>query len=324
MTEAINPVLITGAGLIGCETARLLSARGQACVVFDHGTPKSDLSRLPGVSFQQGDITDMAALTALFEEGQFDAVIHTAAMLSNGLRADPVQGLNVNIIGTAQLLDLAARHGVRRFVQASSATVVYAGFSSFDASPIPEDCALSLVSQRPPSLYALTKVTCEHLALHWRATSGLSTVSLRFAAVLGGESDPPSSVPGHLMNRLIAAARAGGTHLLDDPLFYWDKEEEFVDLRDCARAMLCALDAPSPAQGVYFVAGPQGHTLEEFAAYVAARYGDFTLEVPTHSPVGFAGFPHPRPAQSSRIAAQRELGFTARHTLEDTLHHWWS
>ncbi|MCW1933883.1 NAD-dependent epimerase/dehydratase family protein [Pararhodobacter zhoushanensis] len=323
MSAATGPVLITGAGLIGSQTARLLSARGQPCTLFDTRPPAAEIGALPGVRFVTGDLTDRAALEALFAATRFTGVVHTAAMLSNGLRADPVRGLEVNILGTTHLLQLAAAQGVRRFVQASSATVVYAGFDRAPAGPMTEDCALSLISQRPRSLYALSKLTCEHLALHWREAFGLSTVSLRFAAVLGGEAAVPSSVPGQLMNRLIAAARQGGTHALDDPLFLWDGEEEFVDLRDCARAMVSALDAPALAQGVYAIAGPSGHTLADVAACVAAQCGAFTLDVPPHAPVGFAGFPHPRPARSDQSAARRELGFTARHRLEDTLRHWW-
>lgn len=108
-----------------------------------------------------------------------DGVIHTAAMLSTGLRADPLRGLEVNILGTARLLDAACEAGVRRFVRASSATVVYAGFPVLGPDPIPEDAALGVVSHRPGSLFALTKQSCEHLALLWRDLYGLSIVSLR-------------------------------------------------------------------------------------------------------------------------------------------------
>lgn len=108
-----------------------------------------------------------------------DGVIHTAAMLSTGLRADPLRGLEVNILGTARLLDAACEAGVRRFVRASSATVVYAGFPVLGSDPILEDAALGVVSHRPGSLYALTKQSCEHLALLWRDLYGLSIVSLR-------------------------------------------------------------------------------------------------------------------------------------------------
>ncbi len=315
-------VLITGAGLIGAQTARLLAARGQACTLLDLRPPPDDVLALPGVHYLPGDLTDPGALVQAFAN-PVSAVVHTAAMLSTGLRADPLRGLEVNILGTARLLDAAARAGVQRLVQASSATVVYAGFGSLGPDPIPEDAALGLISQRPGSLYALTKLSCEHLALLWRDHYGLSTVSLRFAAVLGGETGTPTSVPGRLISRLIAAARAGGQHLLDDPFLIWDGTEEFVDLRDCARAMLAALDAPDPAQGVYAIAYPSGLTLDDLADAVALRFGGFTLDLPERPRSGFAGFAHVRPAPTDLSAAQADLGFAAMHDLKDTLAHWW-
>jgi UDP-glucose 4-epimerase len=316
-----DEVLITGAGLIGAETARLLAARGEPCVLFDLRPPPPAVLALPGVRFVPGDLTDAAALARLFA-GRVRAVLHTAAMLSAGMRADQLRGIEVNILGTARLLDHAARAGVGRFVQASSATVLYAGFDSLGPGTMGEDSALRLVSQRQGSLYAISKQTAEQLALLWREQWALPTVSLRFAAVVGGEAAAPTSVPGRLIARLIGAARAGGVHVLDDPLLAWAGTEEFVDVRDCGRAMVAALDAPAPAQGVYAIAHPRGWTLDEAAAAVAARFGPFTLALPGPVRTGFAGFRHVRPAPTDLGAAERELGFRARHDLADTLAHW--
>ncbi|MCB1397300.1 MAG: NAD(P)-dependent oxidoreductase [Rhodobacter sp.] len=317
----MSRILITGAGLIGQQCARLLSARGQACTLVDIRQPSPAVLAMPGVEFVEADIL-RAPLNGLLDG--VDGVLHTAAMLSTGLRADPLRGLEVNILGTARLLEACRAAGVRRFVQASSATVVYAGFPVLGPGPIPEDASLGLVSHRPGSLYALTKQSCEHLALLWRDLYGLSTVSLRFAAVVGGDADTPTSVPGRLMSRLIAAARAGGAHLLDDPFLWWDGTEEFIDPRDCGHAMIAALDAVDPAQGVYAIANPKGWTLDAVAAEIASRFGAFTLTVPDHPPSGFAGFAHVRPAPTDLSAAARELGFSARHELGDTLQTWWS
>lgn len=317
----MSKILITGAGQIGQHCARLLSARGQMCTMIDLRPPSKDVLELPGVAYVGADILQ-APLNDLLDG--VDGVLHTAAMLSTAVRANPLRGLEVNILGTARVLDAARTAGVRRFVQASSATVVYAGFPALGPEPIPEDASLGLVSHRPGSLYALTKQSCEHLALLWRDLYGLSTVSLRFAAVVGGDAAAPTSVPGRLMSRLIAAARAGGTHVLDDPFLWWDGTEEFVDPRDCGHAMIAALDAADPAQGVYAIAHPEGWTLVALTAEIASRYGAFDLVVPQHPKSGFAGFQHIRPAPSDLSAAARELGFTARHDLRDTLKTWWS
>lgn len=314
-------VLVTGAGLIGSETARLLAARGEEVVLIDIRPPHRPLA---GVRFEQADITDAARVEALLRAHGVERIVHTAALLSTALRADPVAGLRVNLIGTAVLLELCRKLGLKRMVCISSATVLYAGFGHLGPAPIPEDSALRLVSDRPGSLYALTKITGEHLALLYRDLHGVDAVSLRLAAVVGGNAPGAgTSVPGRLFATLIAAARAGAPLRLEDPLLVWGGAEEFIDLRDCGRAAVAALDAPAPALGVYNIAHPGQWTLDAVIAEVARTHGPFTAEVLPPRTTGFAGFPHIRPAPSSLAAAETELGFTAAHDLGDTLRYWW-
>lgn len=312
-------VLITGAGTIGRQTAALLSGEGRDCVVADIRAPES---LPPGSSGAVCDVTDLGGLEALIRAERISHIVHTAAVLATGLRADPLPGLQVNLMGTANVLEAARRAGVARVVAISSATVVYPGFGSLPPGPIPEDAALRLLSDRPSGLYPLCKLAGEHMALLWRDLYGLSTVSLRFGAVLGGEGETPSSVPGRLLRRLTDAARSGAKIHLDDPFLLWGGEEEFVDLRDCAGAIRAALYAPEPSQGVYAIAHPQQYRLEEFVATVARVIGPFEVTWPGPLRMGFAGFAHLRPGPSDTGAAARELGFACAHALEDTLRHW--
>ena len=213
------------------------------------------------------------------------------------------------------------RH-IKRVVNASSLTILYSGFDTLPDRPIDEDVALRLVSQRPSSLYAISKLTSEQLGLHYRDAYGLSTVSLRFAAVLGGDLKKPTSIPGQLMKILCEAARASGTAVLDDPLLTWAGTEEFIDARDCARAIVHALAAELPATGVYNIASAPAVTLEQFIAAVQKAIGPFDVEIFHRSDKGFAGFPFIRPAPSSTVRAQEELGFIPKYALADTIHHW--
>lgn len=313
-------VLVTGAGLIGAQTAALLAARGDRVVLLDLRAP----DQVPaGVDFVAGDITDAAALEALIVGRRVSAVVHTAAMLSSGMRADPLRGMAVNLLGTLGLLEAARRHGLRRVVCISSTTVLYSGFATLGPASIPEDAALGLVSQRPGSLYAISKLTGEQLALLYRDLHGIETVSLRYAAVVGGRSDTPSSVPGRLFSKLVATARSGTALRLDDPLLVWQGTEEFIDVRDCALAALAALDAARPALGVYNIAHPEQWTLPAVIAAVAEVHGPLQVAFDRDSRTGFAGFPHMRPAGSDISAAAQQLGFCPAHDLRDSLRYWW-
>lgn len=314
-------ILVTGAGLIGSTCAELLVARGDQVVLLDIRRPDA----LPaGVAFESADITDAEALDRVVAEHGVTSVIHTAALLSSAMRADPVAGLRVNLLGTATLLETARRRALSRVVLVSSTTVLYAGFSTFDPAPIPEDAALHLISQRPGSLYAISKLTGEQLGLHYRDHYDVGTVSLRFGAVIGGRREAQTSVPGRLFATLINAARSIRPVRLDDPLMIWAGSEEFVDVRDCARAAVAALDAANPALGVYNIVHPRQWTLDSVIAAVAEIYGPLQVDYDRAATCGFAGFPHPRPAPTSTAAASRDLGFDPRHDLQDSLRHWWT
>lgn len=314
-------VLVTGAGVIGSLTAELIAARGDRVVLIDIRKPKS----LPaGVIFEVCDIVDVAALADILHRQAITHVIHTAAMLSTGIRQDPLGGIRVNVMGTANLLDLARKMALKRVVCASSTTVAYTVFGTHDPTPMMEDEPLRLVSQRPASLYAASKLAGEHLALLYRDLYGVDTISLRYGAVVGGSLAEPTSVPGRLLATLVAGARAGTKVKLDDPLLLWGGREEFIDARDCARSNLCALDANASQQGVYNVANGQAHTIGEFVDAVRQNYPALDVTCPEAIRTGFAGFPHLRPAPSSTEAAHRELGFVSAYPLADAVAYWCS
>jgi len=317
-------VLITGAGLLGQEVAKRLSERGESLVLVDIRQPENFPEDLPGMRFVELDVTDAKSLFAIAHETGVNQIIHTAAVLSNGLRANPLLGLKVNLMGTANILELARTIQARRTVTISSATVVYSGFGAFDDTPIPEDASLRMLSDRPKSLYAATKVAGENLGMLYRDLYGVSHVSLRLAAVIGGDATAPSSVPGQLLATLVTAAKSGKHCALDNPLFHWGGTEEFVDLRDCADAVIAALDADDPKLGTYTIAHSKLWTLSDVVNSVERIFGEFTCDLPNGVTTGFAGFPFQRPAASDTSASEHELGFRCKHDLNDTLTYWFT
>ncbi len=304
--------LVIGAGLIGRLTADLLTARGDSVVL-------ADIRPAPGRDVALCDVSDATALDALVTTRGIRRIIHTAAMLSTGIRENPVRGVQVNVMGTTNVLDCARRHGLGRIVIASSSTVGYTGFATHGPTPIEEDQPLRQISDRPASIYAATKIAAEHLGLLWHDLYGVDTILLRYAAVIGPEPGIPSSVPGRLIAKLTEGARAGTRVALDDRFMAWDGREEFVDARDCAHANLAALDAPAPIQRIYHIAPGTWHTMAEFIDAVRKVFPTLDAEPPPETGRGFAGFPHIRPAPSDTSAAERELGFSCRHSLADMI-----
>ncbi|AIY39690.1 UDP-glucose 4-epimerase [Collimonas arenae] len=311
--------LITGAGLIGRLTARQLRAQGKTVLLADIRRPPSDdLGDLPLV---QADVTDWPGLGHLIHQHQVHSIVHTAAMLTPAIRRDPLTGIRVNVMGTANILEAARQFKLRRVLIASSTTVMYSAFGSLPDTPIPEDFSYRIVSERPASLYACTKIANEHLALAYAQQYGVEAIVLRFGAVLGAGSEAASSVPGQMLDCLLRAGRSGEPARYESTNLLWGGQEEFIDARDCAAAAAAALHAPNPAQGIYNIATGECFTFDEFVAVVRRSFKTLQVADLCLPAGGLSGFAFQRPAPSDVGTAWRELGFRARYSLADTISH---
>ena len=318
-------VLVTGAGVIGCHTARLLAARGTRVLLLDLHPAHAAIATIvddPKVQVFTGSVTDIDLLSRLAESNGVDAIVHTAALLSTAIRKDPLAGIEVNIMGTANVLEVARRQQLRRVVLASSTTVGYQAFGDFEGDAFPEDFPMQFIRHRPTSIYVGTKVAGETLALLYRDLYGLSVVALRYAAVISAWGGPGTSVPGKVLSSLLQPARQGQTAVIDDPFTVWRGGEEFIDARDCASANMAALDAPAPAQAVYNIGLGRLSSFDAFVAAVRALYPDLQVRLAVQPAGGFAGFPHVRSAPSDISAAARELGWSPAYSLDDAISHY--
>lgn len=180
-------ILVTGgAGFIGSHiTAQLLDA-GHEVVVVDnlhtghlHNVPSS-------VSLHQIDIRDRDGLARLFLEESFDAISHQAALANvRESMSEPIRYADVNVLGTLNLLELARKHGVRKFIFASTGGAVY-GEGSGDESRLP---FTEESRAQPKDNYGANKLSCEfHLDLY-RQNYGLEYIALRYPNVYGPRQD---------------------------------------------------------------------------------------------------------------------------------------
>ena len=314
--------LVLGAGLIGSLTAQQLLAQGDSVVLADLRVPQLAHSGVGHLATLALDVTDFPALMDVVKAHGVTRIVHTAALLSTAIRQDPLLGIRVNVMGTAHVLECARLLSLQRVVLASSTTLAYNTFGQHGPQAMEEDVPMRLLSERPASIYAATKLAGEQLALLYSDLYGVETVSLRYGAVLGGDLERPTSVPGRLIQTLVQAARSGQVCALNDPFLVWGGREEFVDARDCARANVCALQAPHLKQRVYNVASGEWFTLGEFVQAMQREWPQLQVHLPTEPRTGFAGFAHRRPSPSNMEAAKLELGFQTNYTLGDSLAYW--
>ena len=310
--------LITGAGLIGCQTAALLAARGERPVLLDL-RPSADAIRsvLPdgAAIVEAGDVRDRGAMLELFRKHRIDAVLHTAAALSLAIRQTPSLAVDVNIGGTVNLLDAAREVGVRRFVFASSTTVFFPSFRRPVTAPVPEDFAFHSVSERPGNLYSASKLSAEFFVQHSADQFGMSAAALRYSAVLGMWAGPNNSLPGHLLAQLLGEGAQQNRVNVTDPLILWSGGEDFIDARDVAAANVLALDAASLKSRVFTIASGRMSTFADFLAAARTVRPELVIEHAAIPATGFAGFAWPRTMPFDVSLARTELGFAAQHDL---------
>ncbi|MDQ6718642.1 MAG: NAD-dependent epimerase [Gemmatimonadota bacterium] len=182
-------VLVTGAaGFIGFHTAKKLLARGDEVVGFDNLNPYYDvrlkearlerLQGLKGFRFVRGDLTDTAAVNALFAADKFDAVLNLAAQA--GVRyslKNPRSYIDSNIVGFLNILE-GCRH-------AKTGHLVYASSSSVYGANTQMPFSVSQNVDHPLSLYAASKKANELMAHSYSHLYGMPTTGLRFFTVYG-------------------------------------------------------------------------------------------------------------------------------------------
>jgi UDP-glucuronate 4-epimerase len=182
-------ILVTGAaGFIGFHVAQRLLRDGETVHgldnINDYYDPELKRARLrlltaePGFTFHKTDLTDQAAISAIFEKHRPDRVIHLAAQA--GVRhsiSQPRLYTESNVSGFLNILEGCRHCGVKHLVYASSSSVY--GLNSVMPLSVHQDV------DHPVSLYGATKKANELMAHSYSHLYGLATTGLRFFTVYG-------------------------------------------------------------------------------------------------------------------------------------------
>ena len=207
-------ILLTGAtGYIGSHTWAALRAAGYRVVGVDDFSNSSPavlerLALLLGETpeFERLDVCDAAALESLFARRRIDAVVHFAALKAVGESVRrPLDYYANNVGGLVCVTRTMQRHGCRRLVFSSSATV----YGRPERLPIREDAPLSATNP-----YGATKLVGENLLRDLeRSEPGWAVAYLRYFNPVGAHpsaliGEDPNGVPNNLMP-YVAQVAAG-------------------------------------------------------------------------------------------------------------------
>jgi dTDP-glucose 4,6-dehydratase len=188
-------ILVTGgAGFIGSHFSKRLAAGGDEVVVLDKLTYSGNRANLDGadVEFVQGDIADLAAVTAT---AQGCAAIVNFAAETHVDRSifGAAEFIETDVLGTYVLLDYAREHGIR-FVQVSTDEVygdLPAGVASKEDDPL-----------RPSSPYAASKAGGDLQVLAAVRTYGVNASITRGSNTYGPNQYPEKIIPLFITNAL--------------------------------------------------------------------------------------------------------------------------
>ncbi|MEE1668245.1 UDP-glucose 4-epimerase GalE [Streptomyces sp. WAC07094] len=310
--------LITGgAGYIGAHVVRAMTEAGERTVVYD------DLStglveRVPAeVSLVVASTLDSESLRRALTDHAVTGVVHLAAKKQVGESMElPLHYYRENVEGLRVLLEAVTGAGVPSFVFSSSAAV----YGMPDVSLVTEETPCL-----PMSPYGETKLVGEWLVRATARATGLSTACLRYFNVAGAAAPELADVGVFNLIPMVfekltqsAPPRIFGD---DYPTSDGTCVRDYIHVVDLAEAHVAAARALRTSPGADLtlnIGRGEGVSVREMVDRINAITGYGTP--PTVTPRR-PGDPARVVASADRIA--RELGWTAKHDVEDMITSAW-
>jgi UDP-glucose 4-epimerase len=196
-------VLVTGgAGYIGSFMVKRLLDEGHEVVVADSLERGHETALDPRATFMKGNLLESEFISQLFEEHNYDCVMHFAAYIAVGESMQhPGMYFRDNVFTTISLLDAMKAHNIKRFIFSSTGTV----YGMPKVNPIPETH-----EKNPENPYAESKYMVEKI-LHWYyIVHGIGFAVLRYfnasGAALDGSLGEDHEPETHLIPNAVKAA----------------------------------------------------------------------------------------------------------------------
>ena len=314
-------VLITGGlGFIGSNLARRLVAAGADVTIADAMLPEfgGNMFNLEGVRDRVRvnfcDVRD-EHLMALMVDGM-DVIFHLAAQVSHVKSlSDPYPDIDINIKGTAALLEAVRKVNPRALVVRSGTRGQYGPATKL---PVAEDAPT-----HPKGLHEISHLTAEKLFQMYHEVHGIPVVMLRLTNIYGPRAQMKSSHFG-VANWLMRLALEGKPiTLFGDGLI----QRDFVYVDDCIEAMLRCAITPACNGEILNVGDDRPGTFRELAEAICGAvpgaqvvFTEFTPERKAQEPGNFysdigkiARMVGWRPTTALRDGVSATVDFYRRH-----------
>ena len=325
------PVLVTGgAGYIGSHTCvELLNAGYDIVVVDNFSNSKPEvLNRIKEIAgrdfkFYAADLLDRNGLARIFSENCIEAVIHFAGLKAVGESVSiPLKYYYNNITGTIELCEAMARHGVKKIVFSSSATV----YGNPKSVPIKEDFPLG-----PTNPYGRTKYMIEEILKDlYVSDNEWGVVLLRYFNPIGAHEsgrigEDPNGIPNNLMPYItqVAVGKMDKLNVFGNDYNTHDGTgvRDYIHVIDLAKGHLKALEKVMRGSGVdiYNLGTGTGYSVLDVVKTFEKVTGQVIPYVITDRRPGDIDMCYADPSK-----AFDELGWKAEKDLEDMCRDSWN
>jgi UDP-glucose 4-epimerase len=306
-------VFITGGmGVVGAETTRRFVREGHRPVIFARHRDESLIGDiLDKVDIELGDVTDMPCLLHAIKKHQVTHIVHAGGLVSALAHANPPLGVQVNILGTMNVLEAARLFDVKRVVY-TSAKGVYGPFPGEYGHPTYKPVSEDYVKQ-PFRLYDSLKFMAENACDYYRKTYGLDVVWVRFATTYGPGKSARHGTMG-VTSRIIEDPFYGRPFKLEKG---GDQKDDFIYNKDSALGLYLATVTEKLQSCAFNIGTGVGVTLKDFARIVRQLVPSAQMEI--GDGLGFFAYPHPMYAVYDISRAQKELGYKPQFTLETAI-----
>ena len=241
-----------GAGYIGSHTAVELLNAGKEIVIIDNfsNSKKEVLDKIRKITgkdfkFYEMDYLDKEKLDKVFEENEIDAVLNFAGYKAVGESVQkPIEYYKNNISGCLELLETMKKHGVKKFIFSSSATV----YGDPETIPITEECKTGGTTNP----YGTSKLFIEQILKDtYKSDNTWDICILRYFNPVGAHEsgligEEPQGIPNNLMPYV---ARVAAGQLKELSVFGNDYDtkdgtgvRDYIHVVDLAKGHVAALE----------------------------------------------------------------------------------
>lgn len=321
----IMKILVTGGtGFIGSHTCVELLEAGHDVVIIDnlYNSQADVIDKIKSitgkdVAFYESDCCDEEALETIFNEHKIDAAIHFAGYKAVGESvAKPIMYYQNNLMSTLALCKVMAKHGCKRLVFSSSATV----YGNPKSVPIKEDFPLGPTTNP----YGTTKLMIEQILKDLYISDNEWNIALlRYFNPIGAHEsgllgESPNDIPNNLMPYIVKVANKELPYLHvygnDYPTPDGTGVRDYIHVVDLAKGHVNAVNKVTENIGVdaYNLGTGIGYSvLDVVNAFVKANGVEVPYQIDPRRPGDIAE------CYASTDKALKELGWKAEKNLEE-------